>query len=150
MKPEKLGRVLGTGVRVAGRLMSERAPDARRAVAAGRQMQGEVHRETENAMRSEMGEAAAAARAAGQVAGHVAGRGLGGFLRPFRRVGGILWLEVTGFFFGMFAVYFGADVWRVRAALHGGAEHQRLLLSAAASAGFAYLCLSAFWRARRR
>ena len=143
MKPEKLGRVLGTGLRVAGRMVSEHEPKARHAVAAGRQMQSEVRREAESAMRAEMGQAAATLT-------RVAGRGAGGFLRPFRRVGGILWLEVTGFFFGLFAAYFGMDVWRMRAALHGGAGHERLLLSAAASVVFAYLCLSAFWRARRR
>lgn len=147
MKPEKLGRLLGTGVRVAGRVMSEREEDARRAVAAGRRIEGEIRGEVENAARAEMGQAA---RKATRVVGRAAGRGAGGFLRPFRRVGGILWLEVTGFFFGLFAVYFGADVWRVRAALHGGTEHERLLLSAAAAMGFAYLCVSAFWRARRR
>ena len=143
MKPEKLGRVLGTGVRVAGRLMSEREQDARRAVAAGQQMQAEIRTETRAAMRQELAQGARAASRA-------AGRGVGGFLRPFQRVGGILWLEVTGFFFGMFAVYFGADAWRVRVALHAGPEHNHLLLAAGACAGFAYLSVSAFWGARRR
>ncbi len=143
MKPEKLGRVLGTGVRVAGRMAVERQSDAQRAVAAGRQMQAAIGSETRAAMQSDLKRGA-------RLASRAAGRGMGGFLRPFRRVGGILWLEVTGFFFGMFAAYFGADVWRVRASLRQGTEHNHLLLSAAGCAVFAYLSVSAFWRARRR
>ncbi len=143
MKPEKLGRVVGTGLRVAGRVVRERQQAAQRAVAAGQQLHAQVRDETSTALRAELSRTA-------RTASRVAGRGMGGFLRPFRRVGGILWLEVTGFFFGMFAVYFGVDVWRVRAALRQGAEHNHLLLSAGVCAIFAYLSASAFWRAGRR
>lgn len=142
-KPEKLGRLMGIGLRVAGRMVNER-PAGAAAASAARAVNATGGRAVVDPQT-----AAAVGRAAG-VAGRAAGRGMGGFLRPFRRVGGILWLEVTGFFFGLFAVYFGGDVWRMRAALHGGPEHGRLLLSAAVSASFAYLCVSAFWRARRR
>lgn len=143
MKPEKLGRLLGTGMRVAGRVVRERQQDAQRAVSVGQQLHAQVRQETGTAMRAELAQTA-------RTASRTAGRGVAGFLRPFGRVGGILWLEITGFFFGMFAVYFGADVWRVRSALHQGAEHNHLLLSAAVCLGFTYLSVSAFWRARRR
>jgi hypothetical protein len=147
MKPEKFGRLLGTGIRVAGRVVQDRHQDAQRAVAVGQQLHAQVHQQTGTAMRTELSQGA-------RTASHAAGRGMAGFLRPFRRIGGILWLEITGFFFGMFAVYFGADVWRMRASLHPSlhhtAEHNHLLLSAAVCLGFTYLSLTAFLRARRR
>ncbi len=57
------------------------------------------------------------ARAAGQAASRTAkgvARGVGGFLRPFRRVGGILWLEMTGAFFFLFVVAAALPLWRHR------------------------------------
>ncbi len=143
MKPEKFGRLLGVGVRVAGRVVRDRQHDAQRAVVVGQELHAQVRQQTTAAMRAEMAQTA-------RTASHAAGRGIAGFLRPFSRVGGILWLEITGFFFGMFAVYFGADVWRVRASLHQGPEHNHLLLSATVCLGFTYLSVSSFLRARRR
>ncbi len=135
MKPEKFGRVLGVGFRVAGRLAAGHLAAQRSATQA--------HPATPPPTVPD------AARAA-KLLGKATGRGLGGFLRPFRRVGGILWLEVTGFFFGLFAVYFGVDGWRVRSSIFHGPEHRHWIISAIAASLFLYLCLSAFWRARRR
>ncbi len=93
------------------------------------------------------------ARAKGQVAGRTAkgvARGVGGFLRPFRRVGGILWLEMTGAFFLLFVVIFGRAMWRVRASWEYGPDHIKFLGYAAMMAVFLYLGVSSFWRARRR
>uniref|UniRef100_E6QKV6 Uncharacterized protein n=1 Tax=mine drainage metagenome TaxID=410659 RepID=E6QKV6_9ZZZZ len=135
MKPEKIGRVLGVGVRVAGRVVAQRSGKAA-------QQSGEYVQQARRATPD-------AARAA-KTLGKATGRGLSGFLRPFGRVGGILWLEVTGFFFGLFAAYFAVDGWRVRSAIFNGPEHRHWIMSAAAAAVFLYLCLSAFWRARKR
>jgi hypothetical protein len=93
------------------------------------------------------------ARAKGQTAGRTAkgvARGVGGFLRPFQRVGGILWLEMTGAFFLLFALLFGRAMWRVRASYAYGPEHIQFLGYAAMTAVFLYLGVSSFWRARRR
>jgi hypothetical protein len=79
-----------------------------------------------------------------------AGRGIGGFLRPFGRVGGILWLEITGFFFGMFMLLFATDAWRSRTSYAAGPMHQRFLIAAGLAVVFGYLSVSAFWRAKRR
>jgi len=78
-----------------------------------------------------------------------AGRGVGGFLRPFGRIGGILWLQVTGFFFGLFALFFAQDLWRTRLS-YAGSQHQRFLIAAVLTVVFGYLSISAFWRARRK
>jgi len=142
MKPETVGRTVGIGLRVAGRIAGQRmAAQAEAAAAAGHAVPGTV------------ADPGVQVRAAGQTAGRAtrgAARGVGGFLRPFTRVGGILWLEVTGVFFLLFAVVFAAAAWRVRpAGLHGPFD-KAFLVSCGAMVVFFYLCLSSFWRARRR
>jgi hypothetical protein len=131
MKPMKIGRVLGVGVRVAGRIAGERMaashPPATQAT----------------------GTAQARARTAGRTAVGVA-RGAKGFLRPFRRVGGILWLEVTGSLFLLPVVAFAPALWRIRDGWAGGPNHRNFLVTATVMAIFLYLSVSSFWRARRR
>jgi hypothetical protein len=77
-------------------------------------------------------------------------RGLGGFIRPFLRVGGIVWLEVTGTFFFLFVLVFARAMWRVRANYAYGQDHLRFMGYAAMVAVFLYLGVSSFWRARKR
>jgi hypothetical protein len=98
-------------------------------------------------------EVAAQTRAAGQNAGQATrgvARGVGGFLRPFRRVGGIVWLEVTGVFFFLFVVVFARALWMYRASYAQGPDHQKFLVSAPLLLVFLYLSVSSFWRARHR
>lgn len=131
MKPHSIGRVLGIGVRIAGRIAGERI----------------------NAAANQPAVATAQTRSAGEVAGKATGgvaRGVGGFLRPFRRIGGILWLEVTGIFFLLFAVVFSLTLWRLRLSYAQGADHQKFLVTAVLVGLFLYLSVSSFWRARRR
>ena len=86
-----------------------------------------------------------AGRTAEQIATQ-ASRGIGGFLRPFRRVGGILWLEITGAFFLLFAAAFAFRL------LQSWASFSRVSrnFSVGAAVVFLYLGVSSFWRARRR
>jgi hypothetical protein len=139
MKPRKIGRALGVGLRVAGRLAGQR-------IAAGA---GKA--EAPPAASASIAEVVADAqtRAAKPVASNLA-RGVGGLLRPFRRVGGIVWLEVTGVFFLLFVPVFAQALWRMRNSYAHGPGHQKFLVSAAMTAVFLYLGLSSFWRARRR
>jgi hypothetical protein len=135
MKPQTIGRALGIGLRVAGRIAGQR-------VAAGAQ-----------AAASQPAPAAAASAAQSRVASGVAAqaaRGLGGFLKPFRRVGGILWLEVTGVFFALPVVVFGPVLWRTRLSWAHGPDHRTFLITSLIVALFLYLSVSSFWRARRR
>jgi hypothetical protein len=73
-------------------------------------------------------------------------RGIGGLLRPFRRVGGIVWLEVTGTFFLLFAPLFALRLWQSWSNI--GAVSRDFAIGAAVV--FLYLGVSSFWRARRR
>lgn len=130
MKPHSIGRVLGIGLRVAGR------------VAAG-----------ESAPQAQQAAIAAQSRSSGHAAGRATrgvARGLKGFLRPFGRVGGTLWLEVTGVFFFLPVVVFVPTLWRTRASYLHGPDHRTFLTAALIVVIFFYLSVSSFWRARRR
>jgi hypothetical protein len=147
MKPQTIGRALGIGLRVAGRIASQR-------VTAGAQAAASQPAPAAGAN-------AAQTRASGQVTGRVPGqvavqaargaaRGVGGFLKPFRRVGGIVWLEVTGVFFALPVVVFVPVLWRTRLSWAHGPDHRTFLITAVIVALFLYLSGSSFWRARRR
>jgi hypothetical protein len=139
MKPQRIGRILGTGLRVAGRIAGEQMAARARSAAAP------------------VAQPAASAGVRGQAAGQVAGqaargvaRGVGGFLRPFRRVGGTLWLEVTGVFFLLPVIVFAPNLWRLRASYLHGPDHRTFLVTAGVVVVFLYLGVSSFWRAHKR
>jgi len=93
--------------------------------------------------------AAARGRAAGQTTRGVA-RGLSGFFKPFRSVGGKIWLEVMGVFFLLPVLVFSPFVWRTRASWLQGPDHRTFVASAVIIVIFLYLGVSSFWRAGRR
>ena len=135
--------MLGIGLRLAGRaagqvIMGETAqgtgPTQRAATAAGTTRTERV---------------AGHARAAGQASRGVV-RGLGGFFKPFRSVGGKIWLEVSGVFFLLPVVVFAPVLWRTRASWQQGPDHRTFLSAAIIIAVFLYLGVSSFWRAARR
>ncbi|HEY1650172.1 MAG TPA: hypothetical protein VGF96_19470 [Terracidiphilus sp.] len=148
MRPQTIGRTLGIGLRVAGRIAGQR-------LAAGTQaLPNQPVVGTAAASGLGTGNAGgAAAQAVRQTSGRTSkglAQGLGGFLRPFRRVGGILWLEVTGVFFLLPAVVFAPTVWRTRLSWAHGPDHRTFWVSGLVVAVFLYLGVSSFWRARRR
>jgi hypothetical protein len=139
MKPQSIGRALGIGLRVAGRIASQSVAAGARAVASQ--------------PAAAAGPSAAQTRAASQVAGQATrgvARGIGGFLRPFGRVGGILWLEVTGVFFLLPVVVFTPVLWKTRLSWAHGPDHRTFLVTAAIVVVFLYLGVSSFWRARQK
>jgi hypothetical protein len=130
VKPQTIGRVLGIGLRAAGRIAGQ-------GMAAGHQVSTST----------------VPTRAAGQVAGKATrgvAKGLGGFLRPFSRIGGTLWLEVTGVFFLLPVVVFGPTAWRTRFSWAHGPDHRTFLVACVIVALFSYLSATSFLRARRR
>jgi hypothetical protein len=140
VKPESIGRLVGIGLRLAGRV-------------AGQAIMGEgqpTHAATANAQPGvPSANAASRGRAAGQSTRGVA-RGLGGFFKPFRNVGGKIWLEVTGVFFLLPVLVFSPVLWRTRASWQHGPDHRSFLSAAVIIVIFLYLGVSSFWRARRR
>lgn len=140
VRAQTIGRVLGTGLRVGARVAGQRmAASAQNATAAP----------TPQAVAGAGVRGRTRGQAAGRATGGVA-RGIGGFLRPFRRVGGILWLEVTGVFFFLPVIVFAPTLWRVRASYAHGPDHRTFLVTAGVIVVFFYLGASSFWRARRK
>ena len=94
-------------------------------------------------------DAATGGRTAGQTTRGVA-RGLSGFFKPFRSVGGKIWLEVTGVFFLLPVLVFSPVLWRTRASWQHGPDHRTFVAAAVIIVIFLYLGVSSFWRAGRR
>ena len=165
MKPEEIGRRFGIGVRVAGRIAKERAnqpaPQAsptgdvsgqsvnNPAAAPTWSSQSSANARTGAPASSSQNSRLQNSRIAGQAA-RAAGRGVAGFVKPFGRVGGILWLELTGFFFGLFAVFFAVSLWRTHTDYAQGPHHQQFLIAAVLTAVFTYLSISSFLRTRKK
>jgi hypothetical protein len=150
MRAQIFGRVLGTGLRVAGKMAGERLSAAVQAPTAPQtpsQAQPQTPPIANTAPR--IPTPVQAARRTVQASGGVA-RGVGGFLRPFQRVGGILWLEVTGVFFLLPVIVFTPNLWRMRANWAHGPDHRMFVITAGVVLVFLYLGVSSFWRARRR
>ncbi len=151
-----MGRALGIGVRVASKMVSERmerattpgpAPIAdempsrpvdtvsARGVSAGR---------VSGPARSVLaGERVATAKRGAKAFGQA-------LLGPFTHAGGILWLEITGLFFALFALFFVQSVYRVHTAWRQGPEHTHLLLYSVLAVGFGWFSVSSFIRAYRK
>ncbi len=141
MKPQTVGRVLGIGVRLVGRMAGQRIMGPDSAATVSRPV-------TIEAMPGS-GARGVPGRSAGRATGSLA-RGVGGFFKPFRRVGNIVFLEVVGLFFFVFVLVFAQTVWRSRASYLHGPDHQKFLVAAALVLVFLYLGVTSFWRARRK
>ena len=134
-------------MRVAGRMAGQRLAVPAQPTAAAPQ----VHQTAPVAGSADQNRAAGQAAAGATVqAGRSVSRGVGGFLRPFRRVGGILWLEVTGVFFLLPVVVFAPTLWHAAVAYPHTSDHKTLWVTAGVVVVFLYLGISSFWRARRR
>jgi hypothetical protein len=156
MYPRNIGRALGIGVRVAGRIAGQRiAASAQSAASAPNNANRSANRVEINSVSAQSTVAASTIRAQSQAqtASRIAAQtsrglrsGISGFLRPFRRVGGIVWLEVTGSFFLLFAAVFALRLWQNWSGISGISRD----FAIGAAVVFLYLGVSSFWRARRR
>jgi hypothetical protein len=81
-------------------------------------------------------------------------RGLGrSVLTPVKRFSSVLWLEVTGTFFALFALVLGQSVWRLRdsfKASPSSSEAHKAYFYLVLFLVFAYFSISSFVRANRR
>lgn len=123
---------MGIGLRVAGRVASQ-------------QLSGEASRPQAQQSPTATQQPRYSAQGAGSVR-----KGIGGFFKPFRRVGGIVFLEVMGLMFLLFVLIFVQSAWRYHADYAAGPNHDRFLVSVVLGVVFIYLSLSSFWRARKR
>ncbi|MGA9718083.1 MAG: hypothetical protein WBQ79_07355 [Acidobacteriaceae bacterium] len=148
MEPNRFGRKLGIGVRVASRMVKERAAQANNQPAAAQTTTPPPppRPSTPPPTRPPIKNYAEPARRVG-----VGTRRFGqAFFGPLKHISGTLWLEITGLFFALFAVFFGQNAWRTRASALHGAEHAHFLLYAVVTLVFLYFCVSSFVKASRR
>jgi hypothetical protein len=137
MEPRNIGRALGIGIRVAGRIAGQRVAGSAPPGASS------PHAKVQPPATTRV---VAQARTQAQAAGRNVSKGIGGFLRPFRRVGGIVWLEATGTFFLLFAALFALRLWQSWFRI--GAVSRDFSIGAAVV--FLYLGITSFSRARHR
>ena len=145
MEPKRFGRKLGIGVRVASRMAKERAAKS----AAASPSTSAAAAATQTAPRIPPPPArnyAEPARRVGEGSRRF-GKALWG---PLAHISGTLWLEITGLFFALFAVFFGQNAWRTRASALHGPEHAHFALYSVVTLIFLYFCVSSFVKARRR
>jgi hypothetical protein len=158
MDSVRFGRALGVGARAAAKTLLAAANAAASSNPSGKAAAGAAPRPAAqvrpDAVAQQVVRAATQARqaTAGVAQG---GRRLGeSAWRPFVRLSGVLWLEFTGVFFGIFAAYAVSGAWKLRAEWRETATnhdaHMRLLMAAAMAVLFGYFCVSSFLRARRR
>lgn len=74
--------------------------------------------------------------------------------RPFIKLSGVLWLEFTGVFFGIFALFAATGAWKLRGSWHETAAnheaHLQFLLTALMAVVFGYFFVSSFVKAHHR
>jgi hypothetical protein len=141
----RLGRALGAGTRHIART----ALEVTRAVQAPASNAGPTIQPPAASPRRGVAQTASSALPIAK-AGVNAGRTS---FRAVRRAAGVVWLQVMGTFFALFAVSLAGWVWKCRAWAHAGLHSHEFLKLAAYSffcALFAWFALSSFLRARQR
>src|SRR5277367_5986039 len=149
MGAETAGRKLGIGLRLAARAVQQRAAEATAAPPPSNPTNAQAAYSAQSAN-------AAASRAASQAKlnAKAVARGTKRFGEalwgPMAHTGGVLWLEITGLFFALFAVYFGQSVFRMRHDYAAGPEHTHFLIYSALTVVFAWFTVSSFYKARQK
>lgn len=69
---------------------------------------------------------------------------------PVAHTGSVLWLEITGLFFGLFALFFAQNVYKFRQNYAGGPEHVHFLIYSTLTVLFSAFTVTQFYKARRK
>ena len=166
MEPNSFGRKVGMGVRIAGNIARERAAEAARKSAERAAAQpapssttpSSSPPATERPVSQSRQGVVMPSQAELKQRSRDLGRGISrgtksfkqSFFGPFMHAGSVLWLEITGCFFALFAAFFAQNLYVLRAQYAVGPLHQKFLLYAALSLVFLYFSSSSFLRARKK
>jgi hypothetical protein len=156
MQPNRLGRILGIGTRIAAEKIRDRAAQAGQAAPAPNRPAVEVGAPPMLVGRKALGVAAqilnprpeAAIADGGRRLARGAGRFGGAMLQPVARAGGILTLQISGVFFALFALFFLSHTWQTWRAAGWHDRHTEVY--AALTLLFGWFTVSSFWRAKRK
>ena len=142
MRAESTGRKLGIGLRLAARAMQQRTAQAQPVPPnrSGRVVQ----------VVSDTAQAAVKAPVLAKGIGRGARRFGEAVWGPMAHTGSVLWLEITGLFFALFAAFFAQNVYKFRAAYRTGPDHAHFLVYSALTALFAVFTISQFYKARQK
>jgi len=144
MDRERFGRALGVGAREAAKALlkaadAAAAPDPKVTRKAGAAVAQKMEQKVEQVKATGAG-----VKRGGKRFGEAA-------WAPVAKASGVLWLEVTGVLFGMFAVAAGIAVWQDRWAFRaGGAQMRHAWFAVAMLVVFGYFTVSNYVRAARR
>lgn len=136
----RFGRALGYGARHAAKTLMK-AADAAAAPAATTAPAGTRARATETVVRARP-TVAETKKHAGRL-----GRSV---WTPVARFSSVVWMQVTGLFFALLAMFLGQGAWKERAAWRlpmGSHAAEKFWVLVAACAVFSYFCVSNFVRA---
>lgn len=163
MDSVRFGRALGVGARAAAKTLvsavdAAAAPNPSAGGKGGGRKAAAYGSTAASASGTRLGERAAGAASRTTVS--AAGLKQGGkqfgkaVWRPVVKLSGVLWLELTGVFFGIFALSAAGAAWRLRAGMHeaaaGHLAHERFEWSVVVAVVFAYFSVTSFLKARRR
>lgn len=151
MQPNRIGRILGIGARVAGEKLSDgidrlgatpAAPPAAAAPAppGPRPAPRPAPRIDPALARQAAGHTRRLARGAGRFGSALA--------RPFAHATRILWYQIAGLFFALFALFFLEHSWQIYKSSRFRDHHLPIYVALALL--FAWFTVSSFWRARSR
>jgi hypothetical protein len=148
MEPNRFGRKLGIGVRVASRMAKERA--ARAAAPAPQAAATQAVPQSSTTPRPPIVQYAKNYAEPARRVGEGTRRFGKAFIGPLAHVSGTLWLEITGLFFALFAAFFGQNAWRIRASVLHGPDHVHFIVATLAALVFAYFSVGSFIKAEQR
>jgi hypothetical protein len=151
MEPNRFGRKLGIGVRVASRMAKERAAKAAAsAPQAATQTASQAATQSSTAPRPPILQSAKNYAEPARRVGEGTRRFGKAFIGPLAHVSGTLWLEITGLFFALFAAFFGQNAWKIRASALHGPDHIHFIVATLAALVFAWFSISSFVKAEQR
>lgn len=149
MEPNRVGRILGVGARVAAGKIRERSAQA--AASAARPTPASPSVPAPSAPASQAPprpDPAAVLARNGRRAGRGVGRAGAAFIKPFAHATGILWFQIAGVFFGLFALFFLSHAWQ---SFHQDGLHDRHMdIYLAIGLLFTWFTATSFWRARKK
>ncbi len=147
MGAETAGRKLGIGLRLAARAAKQRVAQA----GTGSPLSGGGSAPSPVRLNAKAVPAAAAqvsSKARGIAAGAKRfGEAVWG---PMAHTGSVLWLEITGLFFALFAAFFGQSAYKFRGNWKAGSDHTHFVIYAALTVLFSVFTVSQFYKARQR
>ena len=153
MRSKTFGRALGIGVRVAGKALLEEKPLSPKAKQAAEQARLQAVRQAGERGRAAGTTLGVSTRKLSHGTRNVA-QGSRNFAHavwnPFAVASSVLWLEITGMFFALFALFFTQHLYTLRGSWRSGPEHSRFLLYALLVVLFTYFAATSFLRASRK